>query len=71
MPQSLPGRPSKQAPRPHLEKADDRDLVVGDQSLGLRDLGQHGGGGAGALLQPVDDVISGPASCRGEDNEHM
>lgn len=47
-----------------LEEPDDCHLVVGNQRLGLGDLLQGGHRGACALLQPVDDVLRLPSSCR-------
>lgn len=47
----------------HLEETNDGDLIVSHQGLGCGDLGEGGSGGAGALLQPVDDVVSSAASC--------
>ena len=54
----------KKGSKAHLEETNDCHLVVSDHRLRLCDLCQGGNSWACALLKPVDDVISLPASCK-------
>lgn len=49
---------------PYLKESDDCHLIVGDEGLGLGYSRQGGDSGAGALLQPADDVVRLSASCK-------